>query len=123
MTALTDALQALRGLVAEAAGGADVDLRPALDSPEFAQADVSTVPRKDAIDHVRVKLAAPVTVEELEGVWGPAHPLPRLPSGGSTRTVMFDSTLPGEGESGATVLAEADDKGCIESLIVRADTF
>ncbi len=123
MTALTDALTALRGLVAEAAGGADVDLRPALDSSKFAQADVTTVPGKDSIDHVRVKLSSPVRVEELEQLWGPARPLPRRPSGGSTRTMTFDSTLPGEGESGATVLAEADSKGCVESLIVRADSF
>ncbi len=118
-----DALDALRGLVADAASGKKVDLRTALDSAEFEQADVSTVPGEETLDHVRVRLASPVSVAQLEERFGPAKPLPRRPSGGSKRTVMFGSTLPGEGESGATVLADVGDDGKIRTIIVRADTF
>lgn len=118
-----DALDALRGLVADAASGKEVDLHTALDSPEFEHADVSTVPGGESIDHVRVRLASAVPLAQLEDRFGPAKSLPRRPSGGSTRTVMFESTLPGDGESGATVLAEVDDHGRASAVIVRADTF
>jgi hypothetical protein len=37
--------------------------------------------------------------------------------------VIFDRTLPDEGTSGATVLAEVNDDGVVDSLIVRLDRY
>lgn len=66
--------------------------------------------------------AVPVAVADLEKILGAARRLPRNPSGGD-RTVLFIGTVPAEGESGATVLAEIDDDDRVRRVIVRADAF
>lgn len=122
MTTLADAIEALRSAVSEAASGDRATVGDAVDAATFEEPEIVTVPGRGSIDHVSVKPAEPTTVEMLEGILGPARRLPRRPAGGS-RTVLFGDTLPGEGESGATVLAEIDEDDHVSRLIVRADAF
>ena len=46
---------------------------------------------------------------------------PRSPGIGQPLTVLFEQTVPEEGSTGATVLAEVDDEDRVARLIVRAD--
>jgi hypothetical protein len=122
VTALANGIETLRRVVSETASGDHAQLDDAIDLAVFQDPEVVSRPGADAIDHVSVTPAEPTTVEDLEGILGPARRLPRNPSSGS-RTVIFEETVPDEGESGATVLAEVDQEGRVSRLIVRADTF
>jgi hypothetical protein len=122
MTQLGDAIEALRAAVAAGGTGDRAAVADAVDAGPFEEPEIVVVPGEGTIDHVIVRPVERVTVEELEAVLGPASPLPLEPSGGAP-SVLFGDTLPGEGESGATVLAEVDDDGRIDRLIVRADAF
>jgi hypothetical protein len=119
MSELGDAIDALRSAV----GGGDQDpemLRTA-GSPVLAGHEVNLLTGGE-VDHVIVTPRGGVRLSELEKELGPARPLPRRPAGG-TRTVLFDRTLPDEGTSGATVLAEVNDDGAVGRLIVRLDRY
>jgi hypothetical protein len=116
---LGDAIEALRTAVASGDQGPE-GLRTA-GSPILAGHEVASLPGGE-VDNVVVRPSGPVRLSELEKELGPARPLPRRPSGGP-RTVIFDRTLPDEGTSGATVLAEVNDDGGVESLIVRLDRY
>lgn len=122
MTRLADAIDALRAAVSAGGAGDREAVSAAVDAASFEDPEIIVAPGQVTVDHVIVQPANPVTVEELEELLGPASPLPLDPSGGAS-TVLFGDTLPGEGESGATVLAEVDDDGRIDRLIVRADAF
>ena len=74
-----------------------------------------------SLDHVKVVPAEPLRVTDLEAILGPARRLPRAPSPGHARTVLFEQTVPEEGSAGATVLAEVDDEDRVSRVIVRAD--
>lgn len=120
MSELGDAIDALRTAVT----GDDQNpeaLRSA-GSPVLAGHEVNLLAGGD-VDHVVVTPRGSVRLSELEKELGPARPLPRRPDGGGTRTVLFDRTLPDEGGSGATVLAEMNDEGAVERLIVRLDRY
>jgi hypothetical protein len=123
MTDLAAALGGLREVVAACAAGRAADVAAVLDRPEFASTERHEWPGRDALAHVTVDLAEPVALAELEELFGPSRALPRRPEGGTARTMIFDDTLPDEGESGATVLAEADDEGIVRRLTIRADSF
>jgi hypothetical protein len=122
VTNLADAIDALRSAVCSPDSGESEAVHAAVDPSVFADADVVSVPDEETLAHVSVTLREPATIEELEATLGPARRLPRSPSGGA-RTVLFDDTLPAEGESGATVLAEVDDDDRVSRLIIRADSF
>lgn len=123
MTDLKSALGDLRQAVAACAAGETADVAAAFDRPEFASTNRSDWPGQDRLAHVTVELAEPVTLADLEQVFGPARALPRRPEGGGGRTMIFDQTMPGDGESGATVLAEADEEGNVGRVTIRADSF
>jgi hypothetical protein len=117
---LGDAIEALRTAVMSGDQGPDA-LRSA-GSPVLVEHEVAWLPGGE-VDTVIVRPRGSVRLSELERELGPARPLPRRPSGGSTRTVIFDRTLPEEGTAGATVLAEVDDDGVVVSVIVRLDRY
>jgi hypothetical protein len=119
---LEKAIDALRSAVSGPESDDRDTVRDAVDAEVFEDTDVVAVPGERTIAHVSVRPAKRITVDDLEEILGRAHGLPREPSGGD-RTVMFTDTLPREGESGATVLAEVDEGGRVSRLIVRADTF
>lgn len=121
MTTLTDAIEALRAAVSGSESADRETIVAALDAGVFEDPEIVAVPGERTLAHVSVRPAEPTSVADLEEILGPARRLPREPSGG--RTVMFTDTLPGEGESGATVLAEVDEDDRVSLLIVRADTF
>lgn len=120
MSELGDAIDALRAAVLgedhsqEALRGAG--------APTLAGHEVSLLAEGE-VDHVVVTPRGTVRLSELEKELGPARPLPRRPDGGGTRTVLFDRTLPDAGTTGATVLAEVNDDGAVERLIVRQDRY
>ncbi len=122
MTTLADAIAALQDAVSGAVPGDEAEVRDAVDQAAFTDPAVVAVPGERSIRYVSVSPIEPTSVEELEGILGPASRLPRNPSGGS-RTVMFGDTLPGEGESGATVLAEVDEDDRVGRIVIRADAF
>lgn len=122
MTALATAVDGLCAAVRAAARGEEADVRAAAEQAAFVEVQVRSVPGEAILDHVVVRLADAVPLAELERLLGPGRFLPRRPSGGR-RTALFDRTLPGEGESGATVLAEVDAEGLVHGLTVRADRF
>ncbi len=122
MTKLADAIEALRAAVSDPESDDREAVLAAADSSVFEDIEIGAIPGGRTLAFVSVRPVDPVRVEELEEVLGPGRRLPRNPSGGD-RTVMFTDTLPGDGESGATVLAEADDDGRVSRLIVRADMF
>ena len=122
MTTLARAIQALRDAVAGSESGDRAEVGNAIDGAAFRDPEIVTVPGEQTLAHVSVTPIEPTTVQELETSLGPARRLPRDPSGGM-RTVMFLDTLPGDGESGATVLAEADEDDRVSRIIIRADTF
>jgi len=104
----------------------------AADSPEApADLDAGSGPGTLAALHVtrghdgRAALvvltpARPAAIAGLAAVFGAAAPLPRRPSGGA-RTVIFRATLPPDGESGVTVLAELDERGRAARVLLRRD--
>ena len=79
------------------------------------------VPGESTLDHVRLRLAVPVRLDALEARFGAARPLPTRPSGGSSRSVLFDQTMPAEGSTDATLLADVDAAGTVESITLRRD--
>jgi hypothetical protein len=121
MTKLAEAIDALRSAVSGSKSADRTTVRAAVDADAFEDPEIVAVPGERALAHVSVRPAEPITVADLEKILGPGRRLPREPSGG--RTVMFTDTLPGDGESGATVLAEVDEDGRVNRLIIRADTF
>jgi len=123
MSDLAGAIKAVRDAVAACAAGDAADVSAALDRPEFVSAEQAKVPGRDALDHVRLELAGPIDLADLEQLYGPARALPRRPEGTGGRTMLFEQTMPGDGESGATLLAEVDQEGRVRRLIVRADAF
>jgi hypothetical protein len=122
VTTLADAIEALRRAVTAAGSGNRADVADAVEDPAFKDPDIVEGPGECAIDHISVALAEPTTIDALEGLLGPARRLPRSPSG-DRRTVIFGQTVPEDGESGATILAEVDEEGHVSRLIVRADAF
>jgi hypothetical protein len=129
MSELIPALERLRDAVARSGDGSAPELRLALDAPAFEMSAVSFRPDGE-LGHIAVELAEPVDVASLEAQFGPATTLPRGPSIGAPRMLLFASTLPPEGEASGTVLAEleasADEGGegpggAIRRLIVRRD--
>ena len=121
MTSLSDALGALRGgLLGSVSGDTDA-LGSAIDLTQFREPDVTAGPGGTAA-LVTVRPVESVTVEQLSGILGPVLRLPRSPGGGP-RTVLFSDTLPGDGETGATVLAEIDESDLVQRLVVRADHY
>ena len=81
--------------------------------------EVEVVRRGDAVDHVRIALGRPLTVEALSGGFGPAREVPRQPAGG--RRVVFPDTQPGEGQRAVTVIAELDRAGQVSAVVFRPD--
>ncbi len=122
MTAIGEAIEALRAAVSAGASGDRAAVGTAIEGGAFADPDIVAGNGGHGIDHVSVRPAEPTTVAQLEAILGPARRLPRSPSGG-LRTVLFGETLPAEGEAGATVLAEIDEDDEVSRLIVRADAF
>jgi hypothetical protein len=122
VTAIADAIEDLRRAVSQDASGDPSQVDDVVDKAVFENAEVVRRPADHAIDFVSVAPTEPTTVEDLEAVLGPARPLPRNPSGG-LRNVIFEKTVPGEGESGATVLAQVEEDGRVRRLIVRSDAF
>ncbi len=113
MTGLADAIARLRE--AAGAGGPDGPLDSDGSWTSFVRVErepsvVSAVPDEA------------LTTGELEAILGAAKRLPRNPSGGA-RTVLFTDTLPADGESGATVLAEIDDDDRVLRLLIRPDSY
>ncbi|HEY7467435.1 MAG TPA: hypothetical protein VIB47_12155 [Dehalococcoidia bacterium] len=123
MTAVVDAVTALRAAVIAAAGADDEALRLRTVSPAFASAQVVRVPGERTLDHVTVQLAEPVGLPELEAAFGPGRELPLSPEGGSMRTLIFDATMPAENSTGATLLAEVQEDGRVVRLVIRRDVL
>ena len=129
MSDLDVALGRLRDAVARSGDGSAPELRLALDDPAFEMSALSFRPDGE-LGHVAVELTEPVDIASLEEQLGPATSLPRGPSIGAPRMVLFAGTLPPEAEASGTVLAEieagADEGGegaggAIRRLIVRRD--
>ena len=120
MSELGDAIEALR--TALASGEQVPESLRAAGSPVLQDHEVSRAPG-GGVDTVIVRPRGTVRLSELEKELGPARRLPRRPEGGGSRTVLFDRTLPDEGSSGATVLAEVNDDGEVANLIVRLDRY
>jgi hypothetical protein len=104
----------------------------AADSPDHP-ADLEAVPGRAALGELKVTRdqsgratlvvvtpAQAAALTALSAAFGPAAPLPRRPSGGG-RTVLFRDTLPADGESGITVLAELDKRGRAARVLLRRD--
>lgn len=123
MTAVVDAVTALRAAVIAAAGADDEALRLRTVSPAFASAQVVRVPGERTLDHVTVQLAEPVGLPELEAAFGPGRELPLSPEGGSMRTLIFDATMPAVNSTGATLLAEVQEDGRVVRLVIRRDVL
>jgi len=123
VTAAVDAIRALRAAVTDAAGAEDEPLRAASASPAFAAFEIVRVPGEATLGHVAVRLAEPVKLSELEAAFGPGRGLPRDPEGGSTRSVIFDETIPEENSAGATLLADIKGGDLVTALIVRRDVL
>ena len=123
MTAVVDAVTALRVAVIAAAGADDEALRVRTVSPAFASAQIVRVPGERTLDHVTVQLAEPVGLRELEAAFGPGRELPLSPEGGSMRTLIFDATMPAMNSTGATLLAEVQEDGLVVRLVIRRDVL
>jgi hypothetical protein len=123
VTAVVDAVTALRAAVIAAAGADDEALRLRTVSPAFASAQVVRVPGERTLDHVTVQLAEPVGLPELEAAFGPGRELPLSPEGGSMRTLIFDATMPAVNSTGATLLAEVQEDGRVVRLVIRRDVL
>jgi hypothetical protein len=117
-----DAIAALRVAVAAASSVEDAAVRSASTSSEFTGVDVVRIPGESALDYVAVRLAGPAGLPELEAAFGPSRRLPMAPDDGATRTVIFEGTLPPEGSTGATLLADVQD-GVITRLVLRRDVL
>jgi hypothetical protein len=111
VTTLADAIARLRDGVAAGGSGAPRSVADTVfRDPHFEFGNATVTP------------IGSTTVGDLEEILGTARRLPRNPSGGD-RTVLFVDTLPAEGGSGATVLAEIDDDDRVRRVIVRADSY
>ncbi|HWO72042.1 MAG TPA: hypothetical protein VNN21_00620 [Dehalococcoidia bacterium] len=123
---ISSAVEAIRGLRAAVAGAAraeDEDVHRQCASPAFAECQITRVPNEDAIAHVAVQLVEPLTLSDLEEAFGQARRLPARPEGGSSRSVLFERTLPAEGSTGATLLAEVEEDGFVRRLVIRRDVL
>jgi hypothetical protein len=123
MTAVVDAIEALRAAVIEVAGADDEVVRARSAAPAFKSAEVVRALGERTLDHVTVQLAEPVGLRELEAAFGPGRELPLSPEGGSMRTVIFDSTMPAAGSAGATLLAEVREDGLAARVVIRRDVL
>jgi hypothetical protein len=119
VTGLVQTIEALRKAIAA-------------DSPDHP-ADFEAVPGRGALAGLKVTRdqagratlvvvtpAQPAALAGLSAAFGEAAKLPRRPSGG-TRTVLFRDTLPADGESAVTVLAELDKRGHAARVLLRRD--
>jgi len=120
MTETTEAVEALRTAVAAAQDERDEAVHRALAARAFADGQIVNVPG-GLIDHVIVTLADSSPMHELEEAFGPARALPRRPAPSAPRQVFFEATLPSEGSTGATLLAEVGQDGRVGRLTVRRD--
>ncbi len=123
MTATVEAIFALCTSVSEATSAEEEALRGASTSPAFAVIEIVRIPGEVSLDHVAVQLAEPVRLPELEAAFGPGRKLPTRPDGGSMRTVIFDDTVPAEGSTGATLLADVQGSDLVVRLVVRRDVL
>ena len=123
MTSAVEAIQSLRAAVTEAARADDEAIRAPAASSAFAAFEIVGVPGEGTLGHVAVRLAEPVKLSELEDAFGPGRGLPRDPEGGSKRTLIFDDTIPAEGSTGATLLADVMADDLVTRLVVRRDVL
>ena len=119
MTGLVQAIETLRKAIAADSPDHPADFEAV--SGRGALADLKvTRDQAGRSTLVVVTPAQPAEIAGLSAAFGTATPLPRRPSGG-TRTVLFRETLPGDGESGVTVLAELDKRGRAARVLLRRD--
>ncbi len=122
MSPAADLLHTIAGLrEAVVAGVRDLpaDVRQEL-APLSAAAPALARDESGRLSLVTVDVAGPLELADLEAAYGSASRLPRRPSGGR-RTVQFPATIPAEGSTGATVLAELDESGRAVRIIIRRD--
>ena len=119
MTALVRTLEALRASIAAESPGSPADLDTVPGRSALAALEVTRDPAGRAA-LVVLTPARPVALAGLSAAFGAAAPLPRRPSGG-TRTVLFRDTVPADGGSGVTVLAELDGRGHAARVLLRRD--
>ena len=121
MTSLAAAIDRLRDEVAAGLSGRGDALGLAVDRDHFRDPDV-VIGSDGSAEVVSVQPVASLTIDQLSDLLGTAKRLPRPPDGGP-RTVLFADTLPGGGETAATVLAEIDADDRVSRLVVRADHY
>ncbi len=116
---LLHAIAALRDAVVSGVPDLPAGVRHDLSSAAVAAPSLA---RDEAgrVSLVTVDVADPLALADLEAAYGSASRLPRRPSGGR-RTVQFPATIPAEGETGATVLAQLDESGRAVRILVRRD--
>jgi hypothetical protein len=119
VTPLVQTIEALRAAIAADSPDAPADLDAAPGREALAALHV-TRDQAGRVALVSLAPARPTTLAGLAAAFGDATPLPRRPSGG-TRTVLFGATLPADGESGVTVLAELDRHGHAARVLLRRD--
>jgi hypothetical protein len=119
VTPLARTVEALMAAIAADSPGAPADLDAVPGRGALAAIDVT----RDQVGRAALLVltpARPATLAGLSAAFGAATPLPRRPSGGA-RTVLFRATLPADGESGVTVLAELDHRGHAARVLLRRD--
>jgi hypothetical protein len=123
MSAMGDAIDALRGAVMAAEAASAAGIPEALAGGLFEAPEIVAVPGEATLDHVSVRPVNRMTIDDLTAEVGQPRRLPARPSPHATRTVLFPGTLPAERSIGATVLAEVDADGLVSRLIVRRDVL
>jgi hypothetical protein len=122
VTDFAGALDDLRFAVAAATSARDPELRRALATAGFADAEAADLPNGE-LSHVWLVPPAMATVAELEARFGAAHRLPPRPDAwDQPALVQFDATIPADGETGTTVLAELDGARVVR-VTLRRDRF
>jgi hypothetical protein len=119
VTTFVRTLEALRAAVANESVGAPADLDAVPGRGTLAALQVT----RDAAGRASLVVLTPPRPAALAGLaaaFGVPAELPRRPSGG-TRTVLFRDTLPADGQSGVTVLAELDGRGHAARVLLRRD--
>ena len=87
------------------------------DSPAVGSEHPFSTVTEPAAGAVRLDLTEPVAMAALETALGAARRLPRSGPGRPARW-LFPDTLPPDGETGATVLAESEDDGATVARIL-----
>lgn len=119
MTTFVRTVQALRASIEAESPGRPADLDAVPGRGALAALDVT----RDAAGGaalVVITPARPAALAGLSAAFGATTELPRRPSGGA-RSVLFRATLPGDGETGVTVLAELDGRGRAARVLLRRD--